>query len=252
MKITVLGSASGMAVPHRNASAYHLQVHGRFYLFDAGEGLAQQLVRHHIDQNRIDRIFISHTHPDHASGLLGLLQLMYLKGRQDPLAIYLPKGVLPGFESIFPYFHIFQETWPFPFKLLPISPGIVYQDDTFQLSSIRTGHLKDHRLMTQKRGMDWDSYSFQFNEKNEHGIIYTSDVDDLNHLHLKSGEIQLLIAECTHIQIEDIIKFARSLDIKRIIITHIPPETDKDASANPKQKSDTTVKFAYDGMVIEV
>lgn len=39
---------------------------------------------------KIDRIFISHWHADHFSGLLGLIQTLEMEGREKPLYIYGP------------------------------------------------------------------------------------------------------------------------------------------------------------------
>jgi len=252
MKITILGSASGVAVPQRNASAYLLEMNHRSYLIDAGEGVAQQLVRYRTDQNQITCIFISHTHTDHVSGLFPLLQLMNLTGRKELLKIYIPQGLLPGFESIFPYFQIFRNKWPFQFELYPIGPGPVYQENGFRLSAIRNGHLSGNRQMANKEGIDCDSYSFRFYEKKENEVIYTSDVDSLSHLNITPGKVQILISECTHIRVEDIIDFAFNAGVSRVIFTHIPPEMEEKAIPEQRKLQHLNLIFAKDGMVVEV
>jgi len=252
MKITVLGSASGMAVPQRNASAYLVETKRRLFLIDAGDGVSQQLVRFGLDHNRIDTVFISHTHPDHAAGLLGLLQLMHLTERKTLLRIYLPQGVLPGFDSIFPYFYIFQEKWPFRFELIPISEETLLDEDGFRMSAIPNGHLSGNRQIAKKFGVGSDSYSFCFSEKEKGTIIYTSDVDSLTHLTKSSRGADVLISECYHVSIEKVRTFARAAGIYRVILTHIPPELEKTATSEKQQVGSPVVEFASDGYVIEV
>jgi ribonuclease Z len=87
MKLTVLGSASGVPVPERNSSSYWIETSESAYLIDAGDGAARQIVRFGLNANRLEGVFISHMHSDHASGLFMLLQLMYQTGRKEPLRI---------------------------------------------------------------------------------------------------------------------------------------------------------------------
>jgi ribonuclease BN (tRNA processing enzyme) len=252
MRITVLGSASGLAVPHRNPSAYLLEVEHHLYLIDAGDGVARQLVRYRVDPKRIACIFISHTHPDHAAGLFFLLQLMHLSNRRDPLCIYLPQDLLPGFHTIFPYFQIYPGKWPFRFDLLPISEGVVMEDKGFQLSAIPNDHLMENRHLADKSGSGVDSFSFHFSEGKKGDAFYTSDVNSLTHLRAVSSRVDVLISECTHLEIEEIIDFAHSAGIPKVILTHIPPELEGSSLSKKKQHKNIMVEFAEDGYVIEV
>lgn len=252
MKVTVLGSASGMAVPHRNPSSYLVESDHRLYLIDTGDGVAQQLVRLGIDHNRINSVFISHTHPDHAAGLFMLLQLMHLTGRKTPLHIYLPQGVLPGFNSIFPFFQIFREKWPFRFELLPISSGIVLEKNGFRLSAILNSHLSGNNLIAEKFGMKSDSYSFLFSNRKNGTVIYTSDIDSFDYLKGISSRVDLLISECYHLDIEEIINFAHETSISRVVLTHIPPELEGISIPKKSPYDSIKVSLASDGYVIEV
>lgn len=89
-RLTVLGSASAMPVSDRNPSAQMLQVYGRLFLIDCGEGTQRQLRRAHISIAKINAVFISHIHGDHVFGIFGLLSSMGMLGRKTPLDIYAP------------------------------------------------------------------------------------------------------------------------------------------------------------------
>lgn len=252
MKIRVLGSASGMPVPDRNCSAYLIEVHAKFYLIDAGEGVARQLVSHQIGPEQIDDVFVSHVHSDHLSGLFMLLQWMHMTNRKKPLQIYLPHGVLPGFQTVLFYFHIFQEKWPFRFIFQSISEGVVFQRDGFQLSAVANGHLSGNKNIADQAGIGSDSYSFILSEKDHGKVIYTSDVDSLAHLNIESQGVDVLISECAHLDVNDILGFAHSADIHRVILTHIPPEMENVMLSDKKNLESETIEWAKDGQVIEV
>ena len=252
MKITILGSASGIAVPSRNPSSYIVETRNRVYMIDAGDGTVRQMLKYGFDPNDIHCIFISHTHPDHAAGLFSLLQMMRLKNRTNPLEIYLPRGVLPGFESIFPYFQIYQEKWDFHFHLLPIKPGFLYDHDGFQLSAIANNHLKGNLPFAKKSGIGTDSYSFRFQESDDNVVIYTSDIDTLDHLRSLNSGVRVLISEYTHITVDEIVDFAVTAGIDRIVLTHIPPELENNFTNTAKDRQHSSIEFASDGFFIEV
>ena len=252
MKITILGSASGMAVANRNSSAYLVETKHRIDIIDAGDGMARQLVSVNVDSNQIRSVFISHTHSDHVSGLFPLLQWMHLTGRKIPLDIYLPRGVLPGFETIFPYFQIFQDKWPFRFNLRPITPGLIVEDEGFQIHAIPNGHLAGNQEYAFAAGNRAESYSFCFWESEERRVIYTSDVDMLAHLETELALAKVLITECTHISIEVIRDIGRRFGIPRIILTHIPPELEEESTVSNRHLESENIVFAQDGFIIEV
>ena len=252
MKLIVLGSASGLPMPERNSSSYWIETSDSVYLIDAGDGTARQIARFGLNPNRLEGVFISHMHSDHASGLFMLLQLMHQTGRKNPFRIYLPKGVLPGFESLFSYFQIFKEKWPFAFDLLPVPEGTFFRSEKFELAAIPNGHLFQNRLWAEKAGVGTDCYSFVFGEKPEKFVVYTSDIDSLDHLSEWKKKTELLISECTHVEIENVIRFAKKKAIPQILLTHIPPQIES-VKDNYKNRSDPPfVNFADDGDSIEV
>lgn len=104
--LTVLGTASAMPVTDKNQSAHVLEVRGRLFLIDCGEGTQQRLRSAGLSFIKIDSIFISHIHGDHVFGLFGLISTMGMYGRTAPLDIYGPRAlgsILNFFDSFFAY-----------------------------------------------------------------------------------------------------------------------------------------------------
>ena len=252
MRITVLGSGSGVAVSDRGASAYVIETGDALYLMDTGDGVARQVVRSAVDHERIRCVFISHTHPDHAAGLFSLLQLMHLTGRKKSLRIFLPRGVIPRFGSVFPCFQIFREKWPFRFEILPIVEGVIFDEEGFRLSAISNGHLTGNREYAEGAGLGVDSYSFRVEEEKTGGVVYTSDVDALDHLRPYGASVRVLLSECVHVGVEEVIDFARSVGIPRVVFTHIPLTLEGRFLDGMRTPDDLTVEMAEDGYVIEV
>lgn len=87
-KVTILGSSSALPTSDRYPTAQVLEVPGRCFLIDCGEGTQIQIRRNKINFSKINHIFISHLHGDHYYGLIGLISTMNLLGLKHELHIY--------------------------------------------------------------------------------------------------------------------------------------------------------------------
>jgi len=90
MDIWTIGSSSAVPSRKRGLPANMINYKGERILFDCGEGAQRKIMEEKMGLMKIDRIFISHWHADHFSGLLGLIQTLEMEGREKPLYIYGP------------------------------------------------------------------------------------------------------------------------------------------------------------------
>ena len=93
-----------MPVRGRNQSAQALQVHGRLFLLDCGEGTHYAMVEHHVPMMKLDSLFLSHIHGDHVFGIFGLLSTLGMKGRQTPLNLFAPVNFGPILKFFLSYY----------------------------------------------------------------------------------------------------------------------------------------------------
>ena len=89
-ELTILGSNSALPTSDRYPTAQVLNIFGRFFLIDCGEGTQMQLRRNKIGFGKIKHIFISHLHGDHYYGLIGLISTLNLLGLKTDIHIYSP------------------------------------------------------------------------------------------------------------------------------------------------------------------
>ena len=100
----MLGTASAMPAGDRNQSAQALNVHGRLFLIDCGEGTQYAMARYRIPMMKLDTVFISHIHGDHVFGIFGLLSTLGMKGRQMPLNVFAPVSFGPILKFFMSYY----------------------------------------------------------------------------------------------------------------------------------------------------
>ncbi len=102
--LDILGTASALPTMKRYPSAQVLDVRGRLFLFDCGEGAQMQMRRMGIPYLRISVICISHIHGDHIFGIFGLLSTMSMLGRTAHLDIFAPRAFGPILKFYLSYF----------------------------------------------------------------------------------------------------------------------------------------------------
>lgn len=90
-QVTILGCGSATPSPKHYTSSQVVEVRGKLFMVDCGEGTQIQLRRSRVAFARINHIFISHLHGDHCFGLLGMISSFGLLGRTSPLYIHAPQ-----------------------------------------------------------------------------------------------------------------------------------------------------------------
>ena len=95
MKVTILGCGSANPTGHHQPASQILEMHGKVFMVDCGEGTQVRLVRSGCHINKLGHIFITHAHGDHCFGLPGLISTMGLLGRVSQLHIHGPLDLQP-------------------------------------------------------------------------------------------------------------------------------------------------------------
>ena len=139
-RVHILGCGSALPTMQHNASSQIVEVRGKLFMIDCGEGTQVQVRRSHQSFSRISAVFISHLHGDHCFGLIGLISTFGLMGRTAPLHIYAPvemKKLLDLQTEIFlsnleykVVFHAVDTT----------QQAVVYEDRSLTVTSIPLEH----------------------------------------------------------------------------------------------------------------
>lgn len=138
--LNVLGTASALPTTERYPSAQVLNVRGRLFMIDCGEGAQIQLRKAGVSFLRIEHICLSHIHGDHIFGLFGLLSTMAMLGRTAPINIYAPKSfapILEFFKTRFGEGILYEINYV---VLEMTSPEVVYESRNVELLAFPLNH----------------------------------------------------------------------------------------------------------------
>ena len=100
--VTLIGTAASVPTSARGTAATLVARGGERWLIDCGEGTQRQLLRSGLGLIDLDLILITHMHGDHYLGLPGLFKTYGLRGRERPLALVGPRGLIRLMETLRP------------------------------------------------------------------------------------------------------------------------------------------------------
>ena len=138
--LNVLGTASALPTTERYPSAQVLDVRGRLFMIDCGEGAQIRMRKAKVSFLKIEHICLSHIHGDHIFGIFGLLSTMGMLGRSSVLNIYAPKSFRPILDFFMTHF---GEGVKYEINFVELEmaePSVVYENRTVELLAFPLRH----------------------------------------------------------------------------------------------------------------
>jgi ribonuclease Z len=136
LDLVFLGTSGSMPTAKRAPSALLLRRGGDRLLIDCGEGTQRQLMRSSIGLIELREVFLTHFHADHYLGLPGMLKTFALRGREEPMTIYGPRGLTDLFSSLK---RIFGKL-TYPFELVELQGGDVLDRGDYRVVPFNVQH----------------------------------------------------------------------------------------------------------------
>ena len=131
-----LGTSGSMPTAQRAPTAMLLRRGGERLLFDCAEGTQRQLLRSNVGLIELREVFLTHYHADHYLGLPGMLKTFALRGRETPMTIYGPAGLVDLFGALR---RIFGKL-TYPYELIELRPGEALERGDYRLGTFAVNH----------------------------------------------------------------------------------------------------------------
>jgi ribonuclease Z len=136
LDLIFLGTSASAPSPRRAPAALLLRRGGERLLIDCAEGTQRQLMRSTIGLPELREVFITHYHADHYLGLPGMLKTFALRGRELPITIYGPRGLVDLFGALR---RIFGRV-TYPYELVELQPGDVLDRGEYRVVPFAVSH----------------------------------------------------------------------------------------------------------------
>lgn len=140
MRVTFFGTSHGVPEPNRKCSCIMLEAGDKKYLIDAGTNPIDALVKRNIAPERINAVFITHTHGDHIDGLIPFVDLCCWKFKNAEPVIYLPE--MAAADAIKTFIGCLHVTFRDEIRFEKVTEGAFYDDGTLKVTAFKTGHME--------------------------------------------------------------------------------------------------------------
>jgi ribonuclease Z len=139
IECVLLGSGGMMPMPYRFLVSLAVRIGGQTLLFDCGEGTQIPLKMTKIGIKPIGRIFISHLHADHVTGLPGLLMMLNQAEPDSTVTVYGPHGIAAYIRAQERTL-AFERNYPIEVIELTEIAGVAHDEEKFQVVYRRLRH----------------------------------------------------------------------------------------------------------------
>ena len=239
MRITFLGSSHGVPEANQRCTSMMLEVGGNVYFVDMGVMVIEDLVTRGISVDSVKGVFITHMHGDHSNGLVSFVDLCswYFK-TADPV-ICVPK--IAAKEAIEGWLSV-NTTKPRELQYREVQEGVIFDDGVIKVTAIRTKHCDV-------------SYSYIIEAEGK-TVLFTGDLNkdpetDFPEI-ASSLQLDLLVGEAAHFDVERYEPLFKECDIKQVVIGHTAPWNVPHIRNLIKKMPDLPIKMATDGLEISL
>ena len=253
LKITFLGTGTSQGVPvilckckvcqsfdlrdKRLRASVMIEVDNQTFIIDTGPDFRQQMLQ--SKATNVDAILFTHEHKDHIAGLDDIRAFNYVQ--QRPMDIYAEKRVQEALKREYAY--VFAE---FKYPGIPEMNMHLIENKPFNINST---------VITPIRVMHYMLPIFGYRI---HDFTYITDaksIDDIEMEKIRGSKIVVINAlhqyeHISHLDLKSALEILDKLRPETAYITHISHTMGLHSEVE-KQLPDY-VKFAYDGLVIEL
>lgn len=230
MKVVLLGTGTALPVRQRGDAGISVQVAREHVLLDAGPGSLKKLLEVGVTYRTLDRIFLTHFHPDHCLDLVSILFAMRIPqpARTKPLVIYGPRGLTRLYRQLNSAFHgwIAPRTYRLTLKELGEThlafSGYRVRTKAMDHSTEALGYRLEVRPPRQARKAGRGGKS----------VVYSGDTDVCKAIVELGRDADLLILECSmtderkvagHLTPTECGQLAAQAHCRHLVLTHFYP-----------------------------
>jgi ribonuclease BN (tRNA processing enzyme) len=251
MKVTILGSGTGIPHPHRASPGLVVELGDATALVDPSSGSLHRMVCAGLPLERLRWVVISHFHPDHTAEIVPLLFALRNPkfASAGPFCLIGPPGLRDHYRSL-------EEVYG---DWVRLSPGRLSFQETLDGEVSLSGCL----LRTAPVDHVAPSLGMRFVDARGGVLTYSGDSDYCPRLVDLARDADVAILEASHPRV---LKVPGHLDpelagrvaveagVKRLVITHMYPSCDDhDLLAEVRQSGfDGEADVAFDGMRITI
>lgn len=225
MKIIILGSGTGIPLSYRASPSLAVFTGDNPVLFDMGPGSLRQLARIGVHHSRIEKIFITHFHPDHTADLVHFLFVTRDPGvleNRNPFTITGPVGI----ETFIRKLRDVYGRW------LDI-PESIMRIEELDIHKPETRSYDGYEIISRPVIHTPSSLAYRINGKAGESVVYSGDTAFCDGIVDLARGCDLLVLESSfpegeavegHLTPSEAGRIASLAGVKKLLVMHFYPE----------------------------
>lgn len=232
-ELLLLGTGAALTDGSREPTMLALRGRQSIIVIDCGANAIRQLQQLQVPLDSIERLILTHSHPDHTSGLGLLITMIWLSGRRHPLPIHGPAEAIDVARRLWSQWdtHDWKGVPELEWHSVPLEVGaLISVGADFELTAAPGAHMVP---VIGVRARD------------SHGggvLVYSSDGEPSPGIRALARGADILLHEATgafagHSTAEGAAEVARAASVRRLILIHLSPmSNDLDAQRLAAEK----------------
>ena len=218
MRITFLGTGAGFPTKDRHCASCLIEIGERLYLIDAGVPVTDIFAEKEKSIENIRGVFLSHFHLDHSAGCIQLMDLAMNYYRKSEFVLYVPEQrAIDAVKAVIAASGAKNESDRVGFSVY--DENFVFDDGTLKLVPIRTHHTSNNPAS----GINSFAYYIEAEGKR---LLFTNDLSMYHEANdfpkiVNEGHFDLVVSECGHITVENLVDSVKDADIGILAVTHV-------------------------------
>jgi ribonuclease Z len=219
-ELLLLGTGASFNDGSREPTMLALRGPRSTIVIDCGANPLRQLQQLRVPLDSIESLVLTHSHPDHTSGMALFIEMLWLSGRRHPLPVYGPQDAVDVARRAFAQWD--TSSWTglprLDWQAVPLAPGTpVYSGADFELVSSPGIHSVPVICLRAR-------------DRNGGGVVaFSADGEPSPGVRDLAQGAGLLVHEATgtgggHSSAEDAARLAREAGAGKLILVHLAPQ----------------------------
>lgn len=233
-ELLLLGTGAALTDGSREPTMLAVRGMRSTIVMDCGGNAVRQLQRLSVPLESIERVILSHSHPDHTSGLPLLIEMLWLSGRRAPLPIHGPAEAVDVLQRVWRQWDTAAWTGlpELQWNIVPLEPfAPVATGAEFELTASPGIHGTTPVIGMRAKEM-----------ATGRSMVYGADGQPSATIQQLAQGVDILVHEATgahavHSTAEGAAELARAAGAKKLVLVHLSPlENDLAAQHAAAQK----------------
>ncbi len=225
-ELVILGSGTAIPTPDRGAASYLVIIDNEKLMFDCGPGSTRKLAQAGCSLSELNKVFISHFHPDHVCDLTAILFGSKIPGyaRTKLLQLIGPIGLQTHYEKLTNVFGNWLTPKDYELKITELDCETTVAEVEFL----------NYKVQAQMVNHSRPAFGYRI-ETNSGIITYSGDTDYCENIVSLCKEANLAVLECStpdekkihgHLTPGLAGQIAQEAQVKHLILSHFYPDCD--------------------------